>query len=613
MKLAGRAPAPHAQQRLDARADLRPGRPRLGGILADRREPRARKIAAEGIRQDEIPVGEPLHERARAQPVGALVGEIRLADHEEPGNGAHEVVVDPEPPHRVVRGRRDAHGDAQRIVAGGARVHLEEVPVALAQHPGAQAHCGLAQIEIDAVSAGADAAALVAHGLHRPRGQVARHEVAVARIAAIEEVVALGLRDGVGPAVVTRPDRHPDAAVIAQGLRHERELGLMGAGRGQARGMELHEPGIGERGAAPVRPPDRGGVRRLRVGGQEVGVRVAAGGEHHRVPDVRLDGPRHEVAGDDTARPAVHHDEVQHLAPRQHRDAPGGFLLGERLVGAEQELLTGLPARVEGARHQRAAERAVGELSAVLARERHTLRHGVIDDARRQLGEPVDVRLARPEVAALQRVVEEAVDAVAVVLIVLGGIDPALRGHAVGAAGRIVEAEAAHAIAELRQRGRRGCAGQPGADDDRPGAPGDGSDPRVRARRAAAPTASRSGRTAPCRAGSPAGRAAPPTPSSARPRPGSPQPPREHRDGHGGKADGHRGGEHGHGGTATLGRRLRPQAETPNRRPQTVEEVQAEERRGGDVDAPRPTPAAGRRRRCRTRGRERSVDAGRRT
>ena len=147
-------------------------------------------------------------------------------------------------------------------------------------------------------------------------------------------------------------------------------------------------------------------------------------------------------------------------------DAPGGFLLGERLVGAEEQLLAGLPARVEGPRHQRAAERAVGELSAVLARERHALRHGVIDDARRQLGQPVDVRLARPEVAALQRVVEEPLDAVAVVLIVLGGIDPALRGHAVGAAGRIVEAEAAHAIAELRQRGRRRRAGQPGADDD---------------------------------------------------------------------------------------------------------------------------------------------------
>jgi hypothetical protein len=47
----------------------------------------------------------------------------------------------------------------------------------------------------------------------------------------------------------------------------------------------------------------------------------------------------------------------------------------------------------------------------------------VIDDARRQLGQPVDVRLTGPEVAALQRVVEEPLDAVAVVLIALGRVD----------------------------------------------------------------------------------------------------------------------------------------------------------------------------------------------
>ena len=40
----------------------------------------------------------------------------------------------------------------------------------------------------------------------------------------------------------------------------------------------------------------------------------------------------------------------------------------------------------------------------------------------------MDVGLAGAEVAALDRVVEETVDAVAVVLVVLGGVDAALRG-----------------------------------------------------------------------------------------------------------------------------------------------------------------------------------------
>src|SRR5690606_41788945 len=49
-----------------------------------------------------------------------------------------------------------------------------------------------------------------------------------------------------------------------------------------------------------------------------------------------------------------------------------------------------------------------------------------LDDVRGDLGEAVDVRLAGAEVAALDRVVEEAEDAVAVVLVVLGRVDAAL-------------------------------------------------------------------------------------------------------------------------------------------------------------------------------------------
>ena len=62
---------------------------------------------------------------------------------------------------------------------------------------------------------------------------------------------------------------------------------------------------------------------------------------------------------------------------------PRSICLLQRLIGAEQQLLAGLAARVEGARHLRAAERAVGQQAAVLARERHALRHALIDDVRR--------------------------------------------------------------------------------------------------------------------------------------------------------------------------------------------------------------------------------------
>ena len=52
----------------------------------------------------------------------------------------------------------------------------------------------------------------------------------------------------------------------------------------------------------------------------------------------------------------------------------------ERLVRAEQQLLAGLTAGVEGARDLHAAERAGVEQTAVLAGERHPLGDTLVDD-----------------------------------------------------------------------------------------------------------------------------------------------------------------------------------------------------------------------------------------
>ena len=70
------------------------------------------------------------------------------------------------------------------------------------------------------------------------------------------------------------------------------------------------------------------------------------------------------------------------------------------------------------------------------------------------------------EVAALDGVVEQAVNRVAVVLVVLRGVDAALRGDRVRAARRVLEAEARDVVAELGERRGRGAAGEAGADDD---------------------------------------------------------------------------------------------------------------------------------------------------
>jgi len=90
----------------------------------------------------------------------------------------------------------------------------------------------------------------------------------------------------------------------------------------------------------------------------------------------------------------------------------------------------------------------------------------LVDNGGADLGEAVHIGLARAEVTALDRVVKEPVDAVAVVLVILRGVDATLRGDGVRAAGRVLEAEAFYLVAELAESGGGGGACEAGADDD---------------------------------------------------------------------------------------------------------------------------------------------------
>src|SRR5690606_12358025 len=375
-------------------------------------------------------------------------------------------VVHPQPAHRVVDGRVDAHRDLVRVLARDALVHLEQVAVLLLHSLPAEPVDGVAEVEVDAQAAGSDAAALVADVLGGAGGDVTRDQVAEGGVDPLQVVVALVVRDVAGRAGVVLAQRHPDAAVVAQRLGHERELRLVVAGDRDAGGVDLRVAGVGEVGAALVGAPDGGGVAALGVRGQVEHVAVAAGGEDHGVGEVPLDLAGHHVADDDAARPPVGDDQVEHLVAGVHLHVPGRDLPLQGLVRAEQELLARLAAGVEGTGDLGAAEGPGVEQAAVLPGERHALFRSLVDDVHRDLGQPVDVRLAGAEVAALHRVVEQAVDGVAVAAVVLGGVDAALGGDGVGAPGRVLVAERLDVVAELAERRGGRAAGQAGADDD---------------------------------------------------------------------------------------------------------------------------------------------------
>ena len=181
---------------------------------------------------------------------------------------------------------------------------------------------------------------------------------------------------------------------------------------------------------------------------------------------VRADLTGEQVAHDDALHAAVLDDEVEHLVAGAQGDGAGVDLAQEGLRGGDLELLAGLPTRVVRAGDLDAAERAGGELAAVLAGERRADRVHVVDDADGLLAEAEGVGLASAEVAALDGVDDEPVDGVVVDLAGAGRVDAALGGDGVRAARGVVVRERVDVVAELTEGSGRASAGEAGADDD---------------------------------------------------------------------------------------------------------------------------------------------------
>ena len=142
----------------------------------------------------------------------------------------------------------------------------------------------------------------------------------------------------------------------------------------------------------------------------------------------------HEVAGDDTLGLTVDDDEVKHLVARIACHCSGSDLAVESRVSSEKELLSGLSTGVERTAYLNTSERTVGQVATVLTGERNTLGDALVDNGRADLGETIDIRLTAAVVTSFDRVVEETIDSVIVILIVLSGIDTTLSGDGVRAA-----------------------------------------------------------------------------------------------------------------------------------------------------------------------------------
>jgi hypothetical protein len=137
---------------------------------------------------------------------------------------------------------------------------------------------------------------------------------------------------------------------------------------------------------------------------------IPARAEQDRIPRVAANLAGHHIPDDDPLGVAVHQNEIEHLGPREHLDLARGDLRAQGLIGAQQKLLSSLPASLEGARNLCAAEGAVASRPPYAGKELLCNALVVMIDDR----ESVNIRFTRAKIS-LDGVIEETIRTATVV------------------------------------------------------------------------------------------------------------------------------------------------------------------------------------------------------
>ena len=119
------------------------------------------KVVPDGRGQNEIAIGQTLHQRAGTQTVRTMVGEVSLTNHKQALDRTHQVVVDPQTAHGVVRGWENPHGNLVGILVGNALIHVEQIAVLGSHRITSHPRRRVAEIQVDTQSGFANAAPLI--------------------------------------------------------------------------------------------------------------------------------------------------------------------------------------------------------------------------------------------------------------------------------------------------------------------------------------------------------------------------------------------------------------------------------------------------------------------
>ncbi len=259
-----------------------------------------------------------------------MVGEICLTDDKEAWNGAHQIVINPQPSHRIVRRGVDPHGSPVGIFPGDPLIHLEQIAVPLTYHLESLLFDHVGKIQVHPVAAGSDPPALIAQCFDGAGCDVARHQIAETRVAPLQKKVPLRGGNFIRRPTIRRHLGHPESPVVAEGFGHQCQFGLVRFARWNRRWMDLRKTGVREGGSLLPGPVRCGHITAARIGGEIVDIAVPARRQYNGMRRMRRHAPRDQIAHHDPPGMSVDYHQIEHFGARVHRHLPALDLPAER-------------------------------------------------------------------------------------------------------------------------------------------------------------------------------------------------------------------------------------------------------------------------------------------
>src|SRR5699024_1502118 len=250
--------------------------------------------------------GEPAINRCRqqgvsTQAVSTVVGPRCLTCCEQTVNGSHLIEVGPQTTHREVASRCNTHWGFVCRLTNCFLIHLNEVGVTLTDGVFTQTLDGVAEVKVNRVLQWTNAVAGIDLLRNSTGCNVTGNEVAERRVAALQEVVALFIRNGIRLAVVALLLWRQGAAVLAQRLRHENGFGLPSRAQRQPRLVEVRKCWGSKERSLLVCTHQSACIRVLSQSGHMVHVAVATGTQDNCVTGMSLELTGDQVTCNDAA------------------------------------------------------------------------------------------------------------------------------------------------------------------------------------------------------------------------------------------------------------------------------------------------------------------------